>query len=398
MPLQLEVTSAHRELMGDDSVRVFNGEGATIGRGLHSDWILPDEQRFISGKHATVDYRDGAWYLADISTNGVYVNDSEEPLGKGNPRRLADGDRLRMGDFEFRVAIDEGDGLAPRSTAGLQPLGGTDHMNQLVPEELPRSGIQLLDEEEITGDEEFQSALFGTTRMDRKAERQRKPGREPANPFRPQEEREAARSDELLEAFLDGAGIDPQEIHPSVDPLDLMSTAGQVLREMVEGMTAMLGSRAGMKSMFRLDQTTVLPRQNNPLKLSASATEAMKQLLIGKEGEYLGPQDSVKEVCRDLKFHQDAMFDAMTTALRDFADRFDPDELKDSFDSTMERKPLFGSFARPKYWELYCDLYPIMTQQGSGPFPQHFGEEFVRAYEKRIAEYKRVDRGDGKAA
>ena len=92
------------------------------------------------------------------------------------------------------------------------------------------------------------------------------------------------------------------------------------------------------------------------------------------------------------------MFEAMLTAFREFADRFDPDELQDNFDRNMERKPLLGSLAKLKYWELYCDLYPIMTQSGSGPFPQHFGEEFVRAYEKHIAEYKRVDRGDGKAA
>jgi hypothetical protein len=47
-----------------------------------------------------------------------------------------------------------------------------------------------------------------------------------------------------------------------------------------------------------------------------------------------------------------------------------------------------------KYWQLYCDLYPIMTQHGSGQLPHHFGEEFVRAYEKQIAEYKRLNRSD----
>ena len=45
-----------------------------------------------------------------------------------------------------------------------------------------------------------------------------------------------------------------------------------------------------------------------------------------------------------------------------------------------------------KYWQLYCDLYPIMTQPGSGRFPHQFSEEFVRCYEKHIAEYKRLER------
>lgn len=385
--------------MGDDAVRQFNGHGGTIGRGLHSDWILPDAERFISGKHATIDFQSGVWYIADISTNGVYVNDADEPLGKGNPRRLFDGDRLRMGDFEFTVTIDEGEELDAGGTSALLAMGGgADHMDQRVPEEPLRTGIQLLDEEEITGDEEFHSALFGTTRMDREPSKQNGRGSDPANPFKPPPHDDGPRAEDLLSAFLEGAGVDRDELPPAVDPLELMASAGQIMRELVDGTTALLTGRANLKSMFRLDQTTVLPRHNNPLKLSAGSDESMKQLLVGKAGEYLGPLESVKEVCRDLKFHQDAMFEAMMTAFREFADRFDPDELQDSFDRNMDRKPLLGSMAKLKYWDLYCDLYPIITQTGSGPFPQHFGEEFVRAYEKHIAEYKRVDRGDGKAA
>lgn len=399
MPLQLEVTSEQKELMGDDAVRRFNGQGATIGRGLQSDWILPDTQRFISGKHATIDFQSGVWYIADVSTNGVYINDANEPLGRGNPRRLFDGDRLRMGDFEFTVKIDENDELDAGGTSSLLAVtGSADHMDQRVPEEPLRTGIQLLDEEELTGDEEFQSAMFGTARMDREPAAKAERGAEPANPFRPPPPDTGPRGEDVLQAFLEGAGVDRDALPPSADPLELMTTAGQLLRELVDGAATLLTGRANMKSMFRLDQTTVLPRHNNPLKLSAGTGESMQQLLVGKEGQYLGPLESVKEVCRDLKFHQDAMFEAMLTAFREFADRFDPDELQDNFDRNMERKPLLGSLAKLKYWELYCDLYPIMTQSGSGPFPQHFGEEFVRAYEKHIAEYKRVDRGDGKAA
>ena len=45
-------------------------------------------------------------------------------------------------------------------------------------------------------------------------------------------------------------------------------TAGQVLRELVKGCTELLASRANLKHAFRLDQTTVLPRHNNPMKFS----------------------------------------------------------------------------------------------------------------------------------
>ena len=144
MPLQLEIVSEHRDIVDDDHVRVFREDGGTIGRSLENDWILPDPDRFISGKHATIDFQGGAYYLADVSTNGVYVNGEDDPLGRGNPRRLFHGDRLRMGDFEFVVTLDEGQDLEmpPPEPMTVVP----DHIEQLVDEESLKSGIQMLDE------------------------------------------------------------------------------------------------------------------------------------------------------------------------------------------------------------------------------------------------------------
>ena len=149
-----------------------------------------------------------------------------------------------------------------------------------------------------------------------------------------------------------------------------------------------------MKIAFRLDQTTVLPRHNNPLKLSANTKDSIKQLLVGREGEYLGPRDAVREVCRDLLFHQDSFLDAMNSAFNEFADRFEPEELSETFDHNLGSSALMKWRNKSKYWDLYSELYPILTAKGSGRFPQMYAEEFVRAYERQIAEYKRLGGGD----
>ncbi len=390
MALVLKITSEHEELLGDDCVREFNEDGGTIGRSLQSDWILPDPDRFISGKHATIDYQGGAYYLADISSNGVYVNGDSDPLGMGNPRRLFDGDKIRMGDFEFQVSLDEGESLRMPPEAPMTVV--PDHIEQLVPEDSIKTGMDLLGEEEITGDEEFQSTLFGRPAKEDKVEEVSNKIDKQSNPFAPPEEPQELTPADLVDALFDGAGISRSEIHPSVDPTEVMRNAGQVLNEFITGMSDLLKCRTNLKSVFRLDQTTILPRHNNPLKLSEDVRSAMKQLLVGEEGEYLGPIDSVKEVCRDLKFHHDAVFAAMNSSFGAFSDRFDPDELQENFDRTLKKKPLFKTLNQLRYWRLYCDLYPIMTQRGSGQFPHMFGEEFVREYEKQIAEFRRLDR------
>ena len=91
MAIHLEIISEHREIVGDDAVREFTEDGGTIGRSLQNDWILPDPDKFISSRHAAIDYKGGIYYLADLSSNGVFVNDEREPIGNDNPRRLFDG-------------------------------------------------------------------------------------------------------------------------------------------------------------------------------------------------------------------------------------------------------------------------------------------------------------------
>ena len=407
MPLKLTITSAHKDLMGGDFVREFGDEGGTIGRSLQNDWVLPDPDRFISGKHATIDWRKGAWYLADISSNGVYVNDEDEPLGRGNPRRLYDGDRLRMGDFEFAVEVDEGEEIeVPAQPLALVP----DELDLKVPEATLKTGVQLLDEEEITGDEAFRSTLFGSA--PRPVAPPRKPASSPpvkaapAKPAasasvpsaRPRSDHDGVTPEQLFDDFLAGLGISREDLHASVDLRDVMQNAGKVMRELVAGMSQLLQIRTDVKTMFRLDQTTVLPHHNNPLKLSRSTDDSIRQLLVGQEGEYLGPRDAVREVWRDLRFHHEAMIEAMIASVPEFIERFNPVELQDNFERMATRKTWLDAFGKQRFWNMYCDLYPELVETEGGRLPVQFGEEFVRNYEKNIADFKRIDRKDSEAA
>ena len=396
MGLRLEIISEHKRILGEDFERSFGPDGGTIGRSLDSDWVFPDTEKFVSGKHATIDYQSGAYYLADVSSNGTYVNGAIEPLGRGNPRRLFDGDHLRMGNFEMRVHLDEGEDL--EMPPEPKPTVVPDHIEQLVPVDSINSSLMLLDEEEITGDKAFSDAFaLHPSVAPPPPKDPQPPVLEPEKPAaRSASAAKAADPNDLLQVFLSAAGIDPDDLHPSVDANEVMTNAGQVLAELVAGVTDLLVARSNAKSMFRLDQTTVLPRHNNPLKLSESNADSLKQLLVGREGEYLGPLDSVREAARDLRFHHDALIAGMIKAFGEFIDRFDPSELEDAFRNTQERKPMFDALAKRKYWDLYCDLYPIMTQSGTAGLPQQYSEDFVANYEKQLADFKRIERTLGK--
>ena len=91
---------------GEAMSRTFDRCNAVIGRGSDSDWQLPDPERHLSKQHCRIEFRGDRYYLVDTSKNGVFVNDSIEPLRQGNMAELRDGDRLTLGDYELEVRIE----------------------------------------------------------------------------------------------------------------------------------------------------------------------------------------------------------------------------------------------------------------------------------------------------
>src|ERR1700752_4727718 len=117
MTLRLRVVSDQRRSLAARVTAVFSVEGGTIGRSADNDWVLPDPMRYVSAHHARVQFREGHFYLQDVSTNGVYVNDDMEPLAKrgSGGYRLADGGLLRMGEYPLVAALGGRPGAgAPR--------------------------------------------------------------------------------------------------------------------------------------------------------------------------------------------------------------------------------------------------------------------------------------------
>ncbi|WP_163831894.1 type VI secretion system-associated FHA domain protein TagH [Spartinivicinus ruber] len=124
MELLLLVVSAQKHEMGSEASRLFQTSGGTVGRSAGCDWVLPDKQRHLSGKHLSINYRDGAFYLTDTSTNGVFINGSVEPLGRENQYQLRHGDRLQLADFEMVVEVRDDAHRIPHNFDKTEFTGG----------------------------------------------------------------------------------------------------------------------------------------------------------------------------------------------------------------------------------------------------------------------------------
>ncbi len=119
MALKLRIISDHYKALGKRSSRLFGVTGGRIGRAQDNDWILPDPDRYISSHHCKVEFRAGQWMLEDTSTNGVFINGSDVPASVEGAYALKDGDRLRLGDYEILVSIDDRQDFSPDASGQM---------------------------------------------------------------------------------------------------------------------------------------------------------------------------------------------------------------------------------------------------------------------------------------
>lgn len=148
MALILKVLSYKGTPVAEASSCTFDQEGGSIGRSQDNRFVLPDPDKFISRKHGSIEFRNGAYSFTDSSTAGTYfVN--RDMLLQHDTAPLSNGDVLRIGEYEiavFEVPMPP----APREEPafGFDPFGETP-----VPPEEPSFGFDPFGESPALSEE-----------------------------------------------------------------------------------------------------------------------------------------------------------------------------------------------------------------------------------------------------
>ncbi|MGF1787046.1 FHA domain-containing protein [Photobacterium swingsii] len=104
MPLSLRIISSPDGEPITAWAHNFPDEGGSIGRAFGSTMQLSDASREISGTHALISRGSRGYQIMDVSTNGLFINGSHEPLGRNNQSTLSDGDVLNLGKYRVMVS------------------------------------------------------------------------------------------------------------------------------------------------------------------------------------------------------------------------------------------------------------------------------------------------------
>src|SRR5580658_5993113 len=406
MALRLRVVSDHASRLGQQATKVFGVHGGTIGRGTDNDWILPDPDRYLSGKHARIDFRAGAYVLVDTSSNGTYVNGAQVPLGKYHDYLLKDGDYIRFGEYELMVSIDKSNDFPPEQSAivaydgepnssAVKKSTANDLGADLDLSELLEPSDQLAVDSGFRAHNAYGQSIPPVGDPAAAAESEDSPGGTPwhmlTRPLKVEssaavEPRAAGGTffdtdiDLGLASFCRGAGIDPKSVTPEARGAALQ-LAGQLLREAVLGLMDLNQNRNEFRNRFRI---APLPPEvpESPLSFSRGVDEALVRLLTTISTR-AGSVEAIRSNFRELKAQNVGRVTAMRAAFEEFLSRVDPKELEERFERATKRG-VFGAQNKGRYWDLYTELFSGLVQRPPDGFPHLFIEAFAKAYEAKV--------------
>ena len=104
MSLLLKIISFKGQPFNAGTEAVFDRHGGTIGRADENTLVLPDPEKFVSRRHASISFENGHYLIKDSSLSGTYIDDQEPPLNDA-AQTLIDGTRLKIGEYEILASI-----------------------------------------------------------------------------------------------------------------------------------------------------------------------------------------------------------------------------------------------------------------------------------------------------
>jgi len=172
---------------------------------------------------------------------------------------------------------------------------------------------------------------------------------------------------QFLHRLAAAAGL-PEQLFTQQDPGKLADQIGATLRLAVDNVMQLLNARVQAKRLARSSSHTMIQAfDNNPLKFSPSAEEALRVMFGPSTRSYLDAQRAMAQGFDDLKSHQIKTYSAMQHALTLLLAELDPQTI----DRTTEAEGGIAALMvsrKAKLWDAYVARWQAkVRREGSGP-------------------------------
>lgn len=305
----------------------YDNRGVTFGRADSNDLILPDPQCFVSSRHGMVEYAAGKFTIHDQSSNGLYLDQAEKPLGGGNHAVLETGTILKAGDYRMEVKLSEATSKQAASPASSSEA-------QVVP--IRDDNHSASSDEDVAVELALRLGLHGM-------------------------------SEEKLRSM-------PDEVTT-------------LIRRCIGSVMDVLSARRQVKTQLKMENTVIQRAHNNPLKVSASADDAIERMFTKSSETYLAPEQALVEAFQDIGDHQVAMMAATLQVYQQVVDRFEPGAIEKKLPAPGNPGGMFTG--KRKLWDEYKDQYDSIAANGTENVHEAFLHEFSAAYSEQLLKLKK---------
>lgn len=435
--MALTLTIENETLLPDGgplSITVSGKRGIDIGRDQYLDWTLPDPTRTISGKHCEIRFRDDAYWLHDVSTNGTFINGGTNRIS--GPHRLRHGDRLEIGHYivvvslqdeqAVHIAVDQdaplvphGDELWAPSAHAPPPIPRSDlrnrsdapfpaaefpdwaadplEMNSAPPRQpdlkfdetghlpLPQSR-QNISEGAFRWSDDADAP--GASAHERHQHTRQPPSSHDAMPpavsdVRSHNDAQAssAEAQRIRARFAKGARI-PVEALGERDVGDLAEELGALMHIVARDLKRALQARTEAKRLTsNANQTSVQAIDNNPLKFLPTAEDALRVMFDPNQSGYLDATRTLESSFKELIVHQIKTYSAMQHAARLLAEDISPDSLAGATEPGGKFQALLGSH-KARLWDLYSAYWNATVRTHENGLVDVFMRYFTQCYDQ----------------
>lgn len=186
----------------------------------------------------------------------------------------------------------------------------------------------------------------------------------------------------LLEAFRRGLQAPALEL-PALTP-HLMELVGQLLHESVRGTVDLLRARNTVKRELRAEVTTIVAKNNNPLKFSPDTEVALQHLLAPPARGFIAAAPAMRDAFDDLRIHEFALVAGMQAVLEAALQRFDPAAIEARLGDPTLLQSLLPASRHARLWELFTEHYGRLRGEAKDDFQTLFGDSFLAAYDSHV--------------
>ena len=353
----------------------FSTTGGKIGRSQKATWTLNDPTKHISNMHAEVSYRDGQYYMTDISSNGMFFKTPHKKFVKGQPMPLDQKSEVVIGAYVISVKTIENAfmsapaiGQSTPPTAGIPDtfFVGESHKEAfgVIESSSPENQdiVSLLGNDETfgTGGQEMMlpelDSIMGSydnpeemVRNDSLSTHIEAPTFNTPEPAPVATAQNEEREDATLKILALKLGVDVDEMSSKEKERFVAEVADLAL-------TALEQVRQSHKSLEKIQSQLALKtgHQNalNPLKTAPTTKELVQNL--HRHSPALSTH--VVDLFQQIDMHNIAFYTAFKNISLRTAEKFSPERLHFEFE---KKNRLAKSFTNKKAlaWDAYCETF-----------------------------------------